>query len=109
MQQDVIGEILSVEENAQKLEQDAQTRSREMVMDAQEKANQYVRDALNAKREADRKELEKAEADADETLKSFTSNLDTGMAVSTQEADAIADKIIEKLCYSEMFSQKKES
>ncbi len=109
MQNDVISEILSVEEHAQKLEQEAQSKSREMVIAAQDKANQYVRDAVNAKREADRKELEKAESEAKSTLDAYISTLDTSVSISFQEADALADKIVRRMCASEIFSPKKEA
>lgn len=109
MQHNVIDEILSVEENAQKLEKDAQSRSREMVMDAQSKANQYVRDTLNAKREADRKELEKAEADARQTIADYTSSLDTATTISSSDLDSMADQIIKKVCASNLFEGKQKA
>ena len=109
MQHDVIDEILSVEENAQKLEKDAQSRSREMVMDAQSKATQYVRDTLNAKHEADRKELEKAEADAQQTIADYTGSLDTAAAIPSADLDSMADQIIRKVCASNLFEDKQEA
>lgn len=109
MQHDVIDEILSVEENAQKLEKDAQSSSREMVMDAQSKASQYVRDVLNAKREVFRKELEQAEADAQKTLADYCDSIDTSATIPSAELDAMADQIIRKVCESTLLGGKSEA
>lgn len=98
MRSDIIDEILSVEDHAQKLVKDAQSKSRTMVMEAQAKADQTVHDGVQKQKEADRVALEKAEADADAELASFRSSFDAEHQIDAAEVGKVADEVVRLVC-----------
>lgn len=103
MRSDVIAEILSVEDNAQKLEKDAQTQSHDMIAEAQADANTYVHDTVQAHRASNRNLLEKAEEDSQKAVDDYAATLDSGSRLDESEVNAMADAIIKKICETQLF------
>lgn len=102
MQSDIISEVLSVEETAQKIIDEANTESRSMIFKAQSEADAMVRDAVKRARDANAAELAAAEADAAKILEETEANLSAAVELDDARLDAIADKIVGMVSKTEL-------
>jgi vacuolar-type H+-ATPase subunit H len=94
MRTNIINEVLTVEDQAQKIINDANTISREMIVEAQSKATASIRDSLKTIRELDKAELTKAEEEAARLLEETEANLDSSIELNDKRLDEIADSIV---------------
>ncbi|MGE4585094.1 MAG: hypothetical protein AB7C91_10645 [Sphaerochaeta sp.] len=101
MRSDIINEVLSVEDRAQKIIHDAERAAREVVSDAQAQANELVRSALRKERERGHAVLVQAESDAAKQLSEFEASLDVSSNLQENDLDRIAQTIVERVCKTE--------
>jgi vacuolar-type H+-ATPase subunit H len=94
MRTNIINEVLTVEDQAQKIINDANTIGREMIVEAQSKATALVRDSLKTIRELDKAELTKVEEEAARLLAETEVNLDSSIEMNDKRLDEIADSIV---------------
>jgi vacuolar-type H+-ATPase subunit H len=94
MRTNIINEVLTVEDQAQKIINDANTISREMIVETQSKATALVRDSLKTIRELNKAELTKAEEEAARLLEETEANLDSSIEMNDKHLDEIADSIV---------------
>jgi vacuolar-type H+-ATPase subunit H len=94
MRTNIINEVLTVEDQAQKIINDANTISREMIVEAQSKATALVRDSLKTIRELHKAELTKAEDEAARLLEETEATLDSSIELNDKRLDEIADSIV---------------
>ena len=102
MRSDIINEVLTVEDRAQKKIRDASNRARDCVSDAQIKSGEIVRSSLKEEREKNHTELLQVEADAQLRLAEFEATLDVSSVLSGQALDQIADRIVDKICRTDL-------
>ncbi|MEA4858897.1 hypothetical protein SDC9_160791 [bioreactor metagenome] len=104
MRSDIINEVLSVEDRAQKIVRDAERTARDAISDAQTKANAYIRSALKAEREQSHAQILQAEADAEAELQEFEASLHISSSLTEAELDRISQTIVEKVCATDLDS-----
>lgn len=102
MRSDIINEVLSVEDRAQKIVKDAGTTARGYISDAQSRANELIRSALKAEREVTHTQLERAEADAATQLFEFEKSLDVSTTLDEQSLENIACDLVRLICLTEL-------
>ena len=102
MRSDIIDEVLSVEDKAQQIIRDANTKSRNTISDAQLQASELVRTAIKDERERNHALLLQAEEDANLRLAEFEASLDISSVLDEATLDKIADTITEKICRTEL-------
>ncbi len=102
MRSDIIDEVLSVEDTAQKIIRDANTNARNILSDAQLQASELVRSALKEERERNHALLLQAEEDANLQLSEFEASLDISSVLDEDTLDSIAKRIVEKICKTEL-------
>lgn len=107
MRSEIINEVLTVEDKAQKIINDANAVSREMLVDAQSKANALVRDSLKTIRDLHKIELAKAEEEAARLLEETESNLDSTIELNDKRLDEIADRIVSLVSKTNLFGEVK--
>lgn len=107
MRSEIINEVLTVEDKAQKIINDANAVSREMLVDAQSKANALVRDSLKTIRDIHKIELSKAEEEAARLLEETESNLDSTIELNDKRLDEIADRIVSLVSKTKLFGEVK--
>ncbi|AEV28580.1 hypothetical protein SpiGrapes_0744 [Sphaerochaeta pleomorpha str. Grapes] len=105
MRSEIINEVLTVEDRAQKIINDANTISREMLIEAQSKANALVKDSLKTVRDLHKIELSKAEEEAARLLEETESNLDSSIELNDKRLDDIADRIVSLVSKTNLFGE----
>ena len=108
MRSDIINEVLSVEDRAQKIVRDASNRARDYISEAQLKSGEIVRSSLKEVREQNHTELLQAEADAQLRLAEFEASLDISSVLSEQTLDQIANRIVDKICKTDFIGVESE-
>lgn len=101
---DIINEVLTVEDRAQKIIRDAERTARDTITDAQTEANELVRSSLRQERERCHALLQEAEADAALQLSEFEAGLQRVETLQEEELDRIAKVIVEKVCKTDLES-----
>jgi len=99
---DIIDEVLSVEDKAQKILRDANSNSRNILNEAQLQASELVRSALKEEREKNQSILLQAEEDANLQLTEFEASLDISSVLSDAILDEIATSIANTICSTEL-------
>ncbi len=102
MRSDIINEVLTVEDRAQKIIRDAERTARDYITDAQTEANELVRSSLKQEREHCHALLQQAEADAALQLSEFEAGLQRVETLQEDELERIARVIVEKVCQSDL-------
>ncbi|MDY4612025.1 MAG: hypothetical protein SPD11_15560 [Sphaerochaetaceae bacterium] len=106
MQSEVISDILAVEDRAERIVADANQAARDTLASADAQASDIVRKAIEDEREQGRQAIADAEARVAEAVQSYEEQLkedySAGSALALVDVDAIAGKIVEKVC-STMF------
>lgn len=104
MRSDIINEVLSVEDRAEKIVRDAERTARDAISDAQTKANAYIRSAMKAERELSHTQILQAEADAETELQEYEASLHISSTLTEAELDRISKTIVEKVCATDLDS-----
>ncbi|WP_320127390.1 hypothetical protein [uncultured Sphaerochaeta sp.] len=107
MRSNIINEVLTVEDSAQKIINDANTQSRKLIIEAQSKATAVVRDSLKTVREQHKLEVAKAEEEAAKLLEETEANLSSAIEMNDKRLDEVADKIVSLVSKTEMFGDRK--
>lgn len=106
MQSEVINDILAVEDRAERIVADANQAARDTLAAADAQASEIVRKAVEDERAQGRRAIADAEAGVVETVQSYEEHLKEDYSVNSTlaqvDVEAIADKIVEKVC-STMF------
>jgi vacuolar-type H+-ATPase subunit H len=101
---DIINEVLTVEDRAQKIIRDSERTVRDYITDAQTEANEIVRSSLKQERERCQALLQQAEADAALQLSEFEAGLTRVETLQEDTLDRIAQAIVEKVCNTDLAS-----
>lgn len=104
MRSDIINEVLTVEDRAQKIIRDADRTARDLITDAQTQANELVKSSLRQERERCHALLQEAESDAALQLSEFEAGLERVETLHEDELDRIARAIVEKVCKTDLES-----
>ncbi len=104
MRIDIINEVLSVEDRAQKIIRDAERTARDSITDAQTQANDLIRSSIKQERERCNALIQQAEADAALRLSEFEAGLQRVEALQEDELDRIARAVVQKVCKTDLES-----
>jgi vacuolar-type H+-ATPase subunit H len=107
MRSDIINEVLTVEDSAQKIINDANAASREMIIQTQAKANTIVRDSLKSIRDENKIELSKSEEEAAKLLEETETTFDSAIEMNDKRLDEIADRIVSLVSKTNLFGAEK--
>ncbi len=109
MQSKVINDILTVEDRADSIVSDARKIADEKLSAADEKASEIVRKAIDDEQAQGKQALADAEAKISQSLQTYEEQLDEDSskesALSDVDADAIAEKIVRRICATVFQSQ----
>ncbi len=98
MRSDIINDVLSVEDRAQKIIRDAEHTARDAISDAQSTANELMRSSLKEERDCLRAQLEQAETEARTEVEEYEQSLNISSNLSGETLDTIAHSIVEQVC-----------
>lgn len=101
MQSGIIDEILAVEDEAEKIVQDAQTEARRLVSEAHNRAAEIISDKVEAARKEGQQMLEDAEARMRDTMKEYEderlSVKKAGAAIPPEVVSRATDRIVGRI------------
>ena len=102
MQSEVIDDILSVEDRAEKTVEDAQSTARKIISDAHDKAAKTISDAVEEARRDGQKSVDDAEKLLQQHLAAYEQACSdagkTAAAVDQAVIDRASDRIIKRIC-----------
>ncbi|MGE4454353.1 MAG: hypothetical protein AB7D92_07440 [Sphaerochaeta sp.] len=98
MRSDIINDVLSVEDRAQHILQDAEHTARDTISDAQSAANELVRSSLKEERERLRSQLDRAEAEARKEVEEYEESLNISSNLSSETLGTIAESLVQQIC-----------
>ncbi len=106
MQSEVIDDILSVEDEAAKIIEDAQKKARDTVSDAHDRAARIIADAVEAVREEGKADVERAEEVLKNKLDEYEAERERiqneASVVDRSVLEAAASRIVERICRTDL-------
>jgi vacuolar-type H+-ATPase subunit H len=99
---DIINEVLTVEDKAQKIISDAEHTARDYISDAQMQANALLRTRLREEREKNRALLEQAEQDVQLRLEQYEAELANSQMMDDLKMESILDTLVARICATDL-------
>ncbi|MCH3916814.1 MAG: hypothetical protein LKE40_05000 [Spirochaetia bacterium] len=103
MQSEIINEILSVEDDADKIVDDAQKKASGIVSDAEAKAAALVKDALKKEREKNQAALKILMNDNAEKLAAYQKELEKQIVDEPDLINKLSGELADKICNSSVY------
>ncbi len=109
MQSEVIDDILTVEDRAAKIIEDAEKTARENISQAHDKAAKIIAEAVDAVRERGKAEVDSAEALLSKHLEEYEEERarieNSENAVDPNVLERAVSRIIDRICTTEAFGE----
>ena len=102
MRSDIINDVLTVEDRAQKIITDAEHTARDYISDAQIQANAHIRSRIKEEREKNHAKLQLAQEDALSQLEQYEASLNTSLTFEPEEMQDIVQTLVAQICATEL-------
>ena len=113
MQSEVIDDILSVEDQAAKIVDDAEKKARENISQAHDKAAKIISESVEAVRESGKADVDSAEKLLQEHLAQYEEEREriesSENSVAPQVLERAVSRIVDRICRTEYFGENEQS
>jgi V/A-type H+-transporting ATPase subunit G/H len=102
VQNEIINEVLSIEERAQRIIRESEETARKIIADAQAEANESLRAALKEQRDHAHQSILQAQEDAALALEEYEATLNVDSSVDEKILDTVASLIVKRVCTTDV-------